>query len=530
MSVHRIKILSDSIPETVVFPTWSGEVELSRQDDGVFFRAKPNGDFQFKSAEYTTIKDAPDCEKVEIWLEEKCSDEWIERWRGKFTTYDVKFDENKCLAKVAPKTVDDYDCFLSAWSEDHVVSSASDVVTARPFPGVYAVGQCCSADYTGDPPTDPVCPVPTNWCFMSNFYFETALFGIVLKHATSCFHRVLGEGTLTDPPPYGSGWAHISGSHWWRCPTEVVNPVFDQGRVFNDVLEYLVEQAGCTLTVKSHFLGINADHAAPPDNIAYDFATANYQALQLHQKSDVKRPFATDPAQSFVWKMSAKKLFEDLKTMWQLDWKIDGANLILEHISYFEAATGADVTTKNIKMDYGKREGGAPNIEKFFWMDGDATFSAEHAGLPISYGDCGDGTAERRLNYFSNDIFYIANTSNPEEIADAGFCLVATYDIDGETVVLDENVSLGWEQIHDNLHKHNRFFGDGEMNGVAGTTFLSTKKTRKLEPFNMTVCCGDNFNPEDSIETLAGTSVVQKATVNYFAGTDSNIVTIDANI
>ena len=68
------------------------------------------------------------------------------------------------------------------------------------------------------------------------------------------------------------------------------------------------------------------------------------------------------------------------------------------------------------------------------------------------------------------------------------------------------------------------------MNGVAGTTFLSTKKTRKLEPFNMTVCCGDNFNPEDSIETLAGTSVVQKATVNYFAGTDSNIVTIDANI
>lgn len=529
MSTHRIKIESASIMATQVVPTWSGEVDQTRQNDGVFFRDKVGGEFQFKQAEYTTIKDAPDCEKIEIYLEEKCGVSWVEKWRGKFTTYDVKFDENKCLAKVAPKTVDDYDCFMGAWATDHVVSSASAVVEARPFPGTYEVGQCCM-DCLATPPVAEVCAVPADWCFMTNFDNGSTCANPAHTRYISCFHRVIGIGVGASPPTYGTGWTHIIGVIWWRCPTEVANPVFDQGRVFNDVLEYLIDQSACGLTVRSHFLGINATHDAPPSNIAYDFATAKYQSLQLHQKSDVKRPFSSDPAQSFVWKMSAKKLLEDLAIMWNVFWKIDGTDLIIEHISYFEAATGIDMTQKNIKLEYGKQEGGAPNIEVFKWMDGEATFTTAHAGYPISYGDCGDGSVDRRLNYFSNDIFYIANVENPEEIADAGFCLVATEDVDGDITVIDENVSLGWVDIHENLHKHNRYFSEGNMNDTPATSFLSTRKTRKLEPFQMTVCCDDAFSPEDSIATLAGVSEVQKATINYFAGGESNLVKIEANI
>ena len=536
MSVHRLKIESDSIAAVQVYPTWSGDVEYSRENDGVFFRAKPNGDFQFKKSEYTTIKGVPDCEKIDLFLEEKCDDVWIERWRGRFTTYDVKFNENKCLANVSPKTSDEFDCFLSNWEVEQVISGAGDPVSVYPFAGSYEVGQCCGQCFDVEPdPEVPVCATPANWCFDSTYQTGSSiecLPDIGFNLYVSCFHRIIGQGTPSVPPPYGTGWAHISGDDWWRCPdtdNDLGVGVFDQGRLFNDVLEYLADQTGCGLTVRSHFLGLNATHDAPPSNLAYTFATEFYQDLQIHQKSDIKRPDATNPAQSFVWKMSFKRLLEDRETIWQVFWTIDGTDLIIEHISYFEANTGVDVTTKNIKLEYGKQEGGAPNEETFRWADGDATFTLAQAGYPISYGNCGEGTTERKVNYFSNDVYYIRSTSNPEEIADAGFCLVATEVIDGKNTIIDSNDPMGWVQIHENLFQHNRFFAEGVLND-APATFLSTRKTRKLEPFKITVCCGDNFNPADSIETLVGTSYVQKTTANYFAGVDTNLITIEANI
>ena len=171
----------------------------------------------------------------------------------------------------------------------------------------------------------------------------------------------------------------------------------------------------------------------------------------------------------------------------------------------------------------------APNTETFTWADGSATFTETHRGWPIIYGDCGEGKQENKVNYFSNDVYYISTVANQEEIADAGFCLIATAVTDGVSVILDGNASLGWEQIHANLFQHNRYFEAGTMNDAADT-FLSTRKTRKLEAFKLTVCCDDDFNPADTIETLVGTSQVQKATKSYFAGTDTNLVTIEANI
>lgn len=536
MSVHRLKIESDSIATVQVSPTWSGKVEYSRENEGVFFRAKPNGDFQFKGTEFTTIKNAPDCEKIDLFLEEKCDDAWVERWRGRFTTYDVKIDENKCLGTVSPNTSDEYDCFLLKWGEDHVVSSAGAVVDVYPFGGTYEVGQCCSECHDVEPPLDePVCSVPANWCFLNPTYQDgssTVCGEPGFNQYVSCFHRIVGIGTAIDPPPYGTGWAFLSGLEWWRCPddnNDLDTGVFDEGRMLNDVLELLADQTGCGLTVRSHFLGLNATHAAPPSNIAYTFATENYQALQLHQKSDIKRPDATNPAQSFVWKMNFKRLLEDFETMWQVYWKIDGTDLIVEHSSYFEANTGTDVTQKNIRLQYGKQEGGSPNEETFTWADGDATFTTAHSGYSIIYGQCGDGAKERKVNYFSNDVYYIRTVQNQEEIADNGFCLIATEVIDGKNVVKDNNDPLGWVQIHENLFQHNRFFAEGTLND-APATFISTRKTRKLDPFKITACCGDNFSPEDSVETLVGTGVVQKATVDYFAGVDTNLITIEANI
>jgi len=537
MSVHRWKIESDSITAAIVTPTWDGRVENTLENDAIFFRAKV-GELKFQKADYTTIKGAPDCELISVYLEEQCGVTWSEVWRGTFTTYDVSFNENQCLAKVSARPVDAYDCIYANWEDEIVVYDASPtIVSARPVGGTYEGGQeCCTACLDGEsslPPTDPVCAVPADYCFQSNYFQSYCSDEVPFRDEfwMTCFHRFVGVGTPTVPPPYGTGWTYLSGNDWWTCPGigETEGATFDQGRWFNDVLEYIVDQLGCTLTVRSHFFGINATHAAAPSNAAYTFADTYLRALQLHQKSDIKRPFV-DPAFSFVWKMSTKRLFEDLRRMFNVFFIVDGTDLIIEHCSYFASVVGIDLTQRNLELEYGKVDAGAPNIETFRWADREATFSLEHRGYPISYGDCGTGKQETQINYFSNDVYYISTVENQEEIADAGFCLIATEPLDGENIVMDNNNPLGWMALHENLHKDRRYFLEGTMNGTPATAFISTIKTRKLKEFSVKVCCDDAFNLTDTITTLAGDASIQKATYSYFQGTDSKMVKIDANI
>lgn len=536
MSVHRLTLESDSIGSQVVYPTWSGKVDHERVNEGVYFRAKPPSEFKFIKSEYTLIKNVPDCEVISIYLEEKCGVDWVERWRGSFTTYDVKFNEGECSAAVSAVSIDDYQCFLDNYKKDQVLSG--ETVIVRPFQGTYDAGYECCADCFDVEPTGPICAVPSGWCFDANY--GASVGGLTcdpgFSQWQSCFHRIVGVGTPTTPPIYGSGWTYLSGSNWWRCPDPVVDlatPKFDNGKRFSEAIEYLVSMTGCGLLLKSWFFGINADHAAPPSNIAYTFATNKLQKLQLHQKSDIKRPFATNPAQSFVWKMSLAKLLADLEIMFNVFWRIDGTDLILEHISYFEAGAGLDLSNMNLTIEYEKSENGAPNSETFAFADdeivGGFQWSAPFSGSPVEYGNCGEGVKENKLYYFSTEVAVIKESENAEAIADSGFVLISTVEEGGLYYILENNEPLGWVQLHDNLHRHNRYFLNGVMNG-ADETFLSVRKTRGFKEFTTKICCDDNFDPTDYITTAAGQLTVKKASIDYFAGKDANMVTIEANI
>jgi hypothetical protein len=529
MAKTRWKIVSDSIPEVQVDPTWSGLVSHDRVNDGVYFRAKLDGEMVFHKADYQTVKDAPDCEEIEVFLEEYCDSAWVERFRGTFTTYDCAFDEDRCTASVTPKLKDDYICFLKEYTLDKTVANAGPVVTADPFAGTYQGGQECCMDHvapTPGGPTGPVCAVPSGYCFDKN-YFQDAVDGLGNELWQSCFHRVVGVGTPTTPPPYASGWTYISGNDWWRCPgnDDLEFVPLDNGRWLNDILEHLASETLCSLTVRSHFFNLNATHDAPPDNTPYTFAEDNCHKLQVHQKSDVKRPDSTNPAQSFVWKMSFKKLLDDLENMFNVYWKIDGSDLILEHITYFEAAEWLDLSQKSIVKLYEKSENGAPNREEYKYVDKEATFTADFAAYPITYGACGEGTREVTLNYFSNDVVYIRTTDNQAEISDSGFCMVATQEVGAENAIILNNTPMGWSALHENLHKQRRFFPSGMMNdNPESFTFL--RKTRKLEPITVAHCCGDAFDPAGYITTTIGEATVERVTKNYFQDT----VKIEANL
>lgn len=529
MAATRWFMESDSIILLQVSPTWSGQIDHDRVNNGVFFRAKLAQELTFRGQDYTNIKAAADCEVIEVYMEELCGESWVERYRGTFTTYDVKFDEDKCQASLSPKTKDDYICILEKYALDKVVSSAGDIVTVDPFAGTYEAGAECCMDHVAPVPggpTDPVCAVPSGWCFDKN-YFQDAVDGFGNELWQSCFHRITATGTPTTPPAFGTGWTLLSGSTWWRCPSDddLEFVPLDNGRWLNDIIEYLATNLSCELTVKSHFFGINATHEAPPANDAYTFADDYCQHLQVHQKSDVKRPDATNPAQSFVWKMSLKKLLDDFESMFNVFWKVDGNDLIIEHVSYFEGTEWLDLSEKPLPTIYEKRENSAPNREQFYYVDAEATFTADFAAFPIIYGDCGSGTREVKLNYFSNDIYHIRQTDNQTEIADSNYCLISTEQVGSDWVVKENNTSMGWPALHENLHKQRRYFDSGTMNGDPAS-FTNLLKTRKMDNLTVEHCCSDPFEPSGFITTAAGEANVERVTKDYF----KDRVIIEANI
>jgi hypothetical protein len=527
MSATRWFLESDSIPNVQVNPTWSGRIEHDRVNDGVFFRAKLSQELSFRGTDYTNIFEAPDCELITVIMEELCGESWTERFRGEFTTFDVKFDNDKCVCSVVPRVTDDYVCFLQNYEADNVVSGAGDVVEVLPFGGDYKAGyECClvTVDASYEDDGMPLCPVPDDWCFDKNWFQSSDGVDAIWM---SCFHRITAEGTPTIPPDYGDGWTLLTGSTWWRCPTaeDVEFSPFDNGRWLNDILEFLATSTGCGLTVRSHFFGLNDTHAAPPSNDAYTFADAYCQFLQVHQKSDIKRPEATNPAQSYVWKMSFSKLLQDIENMFNVFWKIDGSDLILEHITYFEGTEWLDLSERDIVKVFEKKEGGAPNKERYYYTDAEATFTADFAAQPIIYGDCGTGTNDVKLNYFSNDVYYIKLTDNQTEIADSGFCMVSTELIGTDYVIKEYNTSMGWPALHENLFKQRRYFESGTMNGMP-ETFTLLRKSRKLETLSVEHCCNDTWNPEGYITTQIGEATIERVTKDYF----KDRAIIEANI
>lgn len=538
MSEIRVFIQSAAIANTQVFPTFgeTTDFDFSQAEDQIYFLS----DFptmKFSGADHQLILTAAGCAVITVIIEERCQLVWIERHRGTFTQYDEKRNDNECWGEVKPEVVDNYTCFLNAWQLEKVVFSASIATATQAIQGTYQAptALCCQeCDPEGLVPTTPICAIPAGYCWTGHNY-DDGINPIECGNFTShryrtCFHRILGVGVgAVTPPTYGIGWTFVSGNNWFRCPTadELSFGLFLNGRLFNSVLTYLIGQSGCGLTVRSYFFNINATHDDPPVNSQYAYAVANLQHMTVHQKSDVKRPFDPAPAQSKVWKMTAKKLLDDLRTMFDVYWKIVGTDLIIEHISYFTTVGGLDVSDQDLVLEYGKVDTGAPKREEFYWVDR-AAFFAAFLGRPIEY-NCGNKGVEHQVNLFSTDIRWMRTTENPEEIADSNFALIANTYTDFRHYIIDFNTPLGWEALHQNLHRDYRYFLEGKMNGVA-TTFNTARKTRALEPFNITLCCDDVFSPENEIETSIGPVSPNKITVNYATGTNARQLTINANI
>jgi hypothetical protein len=501
---------------------WKGDFQHKKEREEVYHTHELKGDLTLTGDAFAAVKNLSDnCEAISVTVERECAGDWEEYWTGSFTKFDCKFDFDKCTVTVQPKADSPWTCVKKEWDDpvNFFVAVAGGKVINTLGVGKYEFEVCTvvdgdSDDYDIDLPCGGTKDLDSQWCQSAPSTVEPISGGF--KHSTP-FHRVWAIGASPgNPPALSSGWTlmtDVPGNRWWRCPdaNEINLPKLDRGRLFSEIMTYLVGQLGCGLTLRSYFFGLNATHAAPPSNGAYDFALANCHKIICLQKSDVKRPHDTNAATSESFKMKLQELLADLRKMFKVYPKIVGNDLILEHISYFTSVSGLDLSDEGMKLQV-DFDISVSRKTRMVWMDEECSLAFK--GRSIEYNCGGDNSKEERVAYFSTDVSFIADPIRADVIADAGFVLVAAIEYDGEYAAIDQNEPFGWTSLIENLHRYNADFGSGTFGSE--TTAITVRKNQKQPSFSTCLECSTGFDPGDFITTPLGEGEVQEATYNIF--------------
>jgi hypothetical protein len=546
-AIVKIYLESALIDKTEVSPKIKGIFEYTKETGKRFYKHNCKDEFVFSTkADYQLVKQhyATECNEVKIIIEKTCNGDILEYWVGFFKMFESKDNRDLCFIQVKAKPFDVYKCFDAALKTT-VNLYAGTVVTTQSIGGEIEESICTNETYDGDcgdyyaayygQLTDCIDSVD-NWCKKSNTVLVNGVLdepecylnptGLTLTQ-TTVWHRevfntlcVLGEPA---EPTFGSGWTLLENNcgdnyaKWWRCPATssnsgIVLGAYTRGRMFNDVLERIIENIDCELTIKSEFFGINAIDDAP-DNIAYEFATNNCKNITLHQKSDIKLKSVLTPSTAPSWGVNLKEFFDDLEVIFNVKYLIVDGVFILEHDSYFTSVMGLDLTgkTKNKTLTYGSID----NVrnEKFFWPE---ESSIEFAANEIIY-DCGEESKERRCTVLSTDIGFIENPANADRIPNAGFVLICNELNGTDLIIKNSNLPFNWVNLHDALHRHGRLFKSGKLNGFS-QTFLSWEPFIKQDKFKFSLCCENEFDPNKFITTDLGVGSVASAEQNIFTG------------
>ena len=506
---------------------WDAVLAWEREDDSANYKFNPKSEMTLYCRDLPAAWDpAPldafdilldaedDCNTFQVIVEQDCGGVWAEVWTGTFQSKEWKSDRTRKTIRVKPREANPFDCLKDAWKEKSNPYGFADVEVKPSYLGYELTQQ---VEVVNEPDGD--CPVPptlADYCYYD--LVRTAMPDLGITICAFLYHRYQEAGTCSgatpvEPDTYNT-WTLLTdncptSSDWWFCPADGRIPYnFPNGRLFSVVLQHLVSDTGCGLTVVSDFFDINPD-ATAPSNDAYTAAAAYCHNLVVFQKSDVKRHDASDPSKQPAWEMTLEDFWADIKAMFNLDWKVDGSTLRIEHVSYFAASAGNDYTTEYYSRELEQDKTRVPAVTRFRYRDEYA--SDYFKGYPIEIY-CGEGEQDIQLRLFSCDVAYITSADGLENIGDDGFVLFATQDIAGTLYNVDNNRGLSWTKLHENFHRHN-MAGAGTINGV-DTTPLSVKPTRKQPAFSVRHCCDDTFDPIDLITTALGQGEVQTAEWN----------------
>ncbi len=284
---------------------------------------------------------------------------------------------------------------------------------------------------------------------------------------------------------------------------------YTHNRWLVDVIEYLVQNIEPTATVVSWMFNNPNNYVTGGVN--------KYQHLTIAQKSDIKRPDATNPAT--IAMLSFNQLMEILRQMYNVFWVYDGSVFRIEHISYWDNAAGIDLRTQALaqrqnKYVYLKED--MPISERFSFSEASDTNFTTHT---ITYNSvCASGNKTEVAVNVTTDLQYIIDSvggvdgRTSSEIKDEGWVILANELQDGNYYVYRGlayensnsvwNYPNSWSYLLRAFFRHDRILKEGYINSAL-VSFISIKKNRQQE-IAAVVCHEDGYDPNDYITTELG--------------------------
>lgn len=504
--------------------------EDAKERDAIFLRRSCNTEFTLTGADYGTFKalfDTDPCDEVTIHLYEG----GVERWSGKINLKKIKWFPDICNAKFTSSLQDEYTCIKENWEDEKNIFGFGSSAEVETFFGTLTELTCGPVNSPTANQINGYFELNVNACLSGNdaaytlkrAYIEEITPGSSYDHyatfvteqaTTTCTG---GVGGTPNPPP-GNGWILLqndcatlgtcdygrpvqvsyvgeesaTSGKYWDNTYEVVSGTisnYDNGRFFESIIQGLLNP--CSYTVVSNFFDINAD-ATAPSNTAYTASSALHN-LMIFQKSDIKRPNATNPAT--IGYVTLKKMLDWLGEMFNVYWIVDGTDFRLEHISYFDGPNGDDLTVLQSDI-VNKRNGFTFDTDKlapreaFSWMD--PTTDADFKGLDIVYPSaCSD--PEQEKNTFNLDQVFTdlgKVQASVDMVSDEGFFFMAT-DLDSGTYYINReageisgelkpNAHLSWANLQENYLTWGRLQPTGTLNNVS-RTFNSYKRSKRQQ-------------------------------------------------
>lgn len=308
------------------------------------------------------------------------------------------------------------------------------------------------------------------------------------------------------------------------------NWVYVENYSLQSVLEWFL--AACEVPVASDFFSINAPGEAL-DNDPYNFALNHYYNIRLVERSNSKRPRATQKATKEM--MSFKDLLDDL-AKFEVYWCIDDQDRFrLEHISWFEANDKIiDLTRPDLikyiafKGQYTHDISGIPRAENFKWPE--PSDDAFDNGQFKYTGACLDlesaSEQDIQIAKFMTNVGWLLG--DPENSSDTGFTMLACTADDSISVgytYTDQrlNAVLCWDTLLTFILRHNRPLPEGYYRGTP-IPFFSSKKHRRQKEITFPICCDAValFDAKRSIKTQLGWGDVESASL-VDSGADAKI-------
>ena len=517
-----------------VFPEYQNLLFSTNEKDKNY-RTNLKVDFRFKGQDYDTLIsiDSEVNRCLDITFEVRNNDGITIAWSGLLKINSLRFNKNACIVTGTPELKDSYNCLYENWDNDFDVLTLTEQ-KARTKVGAYIYQSCSGAGHILD---DSCLTTPAVWSLKKTGYY---IGGSPSYTPTHTIEWVTEEATTTcvlgaPVEPVGGGWTLItndcagSGTATYRRPpsttfdycnrvqnggqecfykiaveTEVTN-----GRKLEDILTALTST--CGLTIKSNFLSINAVGADPATK-AY-LNKSDISNLLIFQKSDIKRPFASNPAT--VFDLNLKQCLEWLNDILDIEYEINSGVMVLEHSSFYTSANGNDLSNENsIKgtNQYTYKQLSNPFKEKFLWYE--TTTDKDFKGIPIIY-DNACANKELTTTVTPKDIYTDISEAQKEgtNVSDSGYFLVATVQSGGNNYIINKaglltgkiklNGVLCWSNIQDKYKFSNRPQLTGSMNNVL-STFESTtfKKLGMPITVKMDLATYQSINFKDKIKTL----------------------------